>query len=460
VTAVRPLACVTALLAAVSASGCTLQRPEDPVVLTGSQVPALHDVQAGDVVAFRWFNGWDQVPVQVDERKVIDLATVYGPNPPEHVRPGNVATVYADAETWTGPDGDLEVDADDEIALMAKDLGPRRPTEAVVPSGVVAGSGVEVKVRSELGGTPREAWVYLFKRSGSLDPGAGERYVDYNFRLLSGDYKTTFNVAVGSSSPEDSTVTTPFYAAHFPLRWLNDELRVTAGNSSGADILERNKILFYPGECSTNEENFSTGGGAFVANKSGPVRAIRAYLGASSGTFTERDHIFYAQRQDVRSYLRVHQIPGIVDFNDYSRAAFGITYRNNNNQAGVTIDGNPDAVAAGELSWETLNGPQGGLSMVHTAETDIPGLTLTSYYLDDVTPGSGEETQCTGDGEAIGASGPRLADPIPNTEPAFPPSSKVTGIRTIYYDEPGHADGPARAAQAGSQLDVSVSSLP
>jgi hypothetical protein len=373
------------------------------------------------------------------------------------VRTGALATVYADANTFTGPDGDPEVDPDDEIALMAKDLGPRRPAGAPVPPGVVAGSGVELKVRSELGGTPREAWAYLFKRSGNLDPGAGERYVDYDFRLLSGDYKTTFKVAVGSSNPEDSTVTTPFYSAHFPARWLNDELRVTAGNSSEADILERNKIRFYPGECSTNEQNFSTGGGAFVANKSGPVRAIRAYLGASSGTFTERDHIFYAQLQDVRSLLRVHPIPGIVDFLDYSRAAVGMTYRNNNNQAGVTIDGNPDAVAAGQLSWETLDGSQGGVSMVHSVETDIPDVTLTTYYLDDLTP---DEPQCTGDSESIGASGPRIADPLPHTDNAYPPYNSLTGIRTIYYDEPGHADGPARAAQAGSQLDVSVSALP
>jgi hypothetical protein len=446
-------------LAAVglTVTGCTLNRPADPVVLKGAQLPALASVAAGDVVAFRWVNGWDQVPVQVDERKLIDLADVYGPARPGHVPTGAFATVYTDPDTWTGPDGDPEVDADDEIALMAKDLGPRRPADAPPPPGVVAGSGVELKVRSELGGTPREAWVYLFKRSGNLDPGAGESYVDYDFRLFSGDYKTTFDVAVDSFNPEDSTVTAPFYTTHFPLRWLNNELRVTAGDSTGANILERNKIRFYPGECSTNEQNFSVGGGAFVANKSGPVRAIRAYLGASSGIFTERDHIFYAQRQDVRSYLRVHPIPGVVDFNDYSRAAFGMTYRNNNNPAGVTIDGDPDAVAAGQLSWETLDGPQGGVSMVHSVETDIPGVTLSTYYLDDLTP---DEPQCTGDSESIGASGPRLADPIPHTDTAYPPYKSLTGIRMIYYDEPGHADGPARAAQAGSHLDVSVSALP
>jgi hypothetical protein len=455
----RPLACLLAGLAALGATGCTLMRPEDPVVITGAQVPALQNVQAGDVVAFRWFDGWQQVPVQVDERKLIDLSVVYGPTPLSYVHPGAVVTVYTDADTWTGADTDPEVDPDDEIAVMAKDFGTRKPADAGLPAGVVAGTGVQLKARSELGGTSREAWVYLFKRSGSLDPGAGKRYVDYDFNLLSGDYKTTFDVRVDRSNPENSTVTTPFYRGHFPARWLTDELRVSAGNANEADILERNKILFYPGECSTNEQNFSTGGGAFVANKSGPVRAIRAYLGASSGIVTERDHIFYEQRQDVISYLRVHPIPGVVDFNDYSRAAFGMTYRNNNNQAGVTVDGNPDAVAGGQLSWESLDGPQGGLTMVHDIDTDIASPTLTSYYLDDVTPGSGEETQCTGDGEAIGASGPRVG-PLPHTDAMYPPAAKFTGIRRIYFDEPGKANGPARAAQARSPLDVTVSPVP
>ena len=86
-------------LTALTVTGCTLNRPQDPVVLTGAQVPALASVSAGDVVAFRWFNGWDQVPVQVDERKPVDLGAVYNSTPM-----GFVTTVYADPGTFTGAD--------------------------------------------------------------------------------------------------------------------------------------------------------------------------------------------------------------------------------------------------------------------------------------------------------------------------------------------------------------------
>ena len=79
-----------------------------------------------------------------------------------------------------------------------------------------------------------------------------------------------------------------------------------------------------------------------MINKSGPVRAIRTYVGANSGPYTERQHVFYDRREDITTFLRVHPIPGVMDFFDYSPAASGMTYRNNFNQAGIRINGVPD----------------------------------------------------------------------------------------------------------------------
>jgi hypothetical protein len=436
-------------------TGCTLNRPDDPVVMTGSQLPALQDVAAGDVVAFRWVNGWDQVPVQVDERKQVDFGTVYNSTPM-----GFVTTVYADPGTFTGADADSDVDADDELAFMARDLGAEAPGDSAPPTGVVAGSGVKVRVRSTLGGETREAWIYLFERSGGLDPGAGERYVSYDFQLLSGAYKTTYKLQDGPN-PENTTVTTPFYASHFSDRWLHDQIRVKAGNASQVDVLDRAKARLIPGNCGRSEDTFNDAEGAFIANRSGPVRAIRSYIGANSGPLSQREHVFYERRQDIRTFLRVHAVPGPLDYFDYSSAAIGMTYRNNNNPGGVTIDGVPDSVSAGRLTWESVDGPQGGLSMVHTLQTDIPGLSPTSYYLDDSTPGGGAETQCTGDAQSIGASGPWSSQgTIPNTDPLSTPFNSLTSTRTIYYEEPGKANGSARAAQVDSALQFDVSALP
>ena len=325
----RALVILSAATAALVVSGCTLGRPTDPVVIKGSDVPALQSVAAGDVVAFSWVDGWVQVAVQVDERKQVDLGTVYN-----SAANGFVTTVYADANTFTGADANANVDADDEIAFRAVDAGLEAPGDATSPAGTVAGSGVKLGLSTFIDGQTKKAWIYLFKRSGTLSPGAGKDFVDYNFNLLSGNYKTTYKLQDGPN-PENSTVTTPYYSDHFSDRWLNDELRITTPGSSGADILDRAKPQFAPGNCGRTEDTFNDAEGAFIANKNGPVRAIRSYIGANSGPLTQREHIFYERRQDIRTFLRVHAIPGIMDYFDYSPAASGMTYKNNVNTGGV-----------------------------------------------------------------------------------------------------------------------------
>ena len=61
----------------------------------------------------------------------------------------------------------------------------------------------------------------------------------------------------------------------------------------------------------------------FVANRVGPVRAIRSWVGANSGPSTQRTVIAYPGREDIVSDLRVHQIPSVMDLWDYSDAAIG-----------------------------------------------------------------------------------------------------------------------------------------
>ena len=446
---------VVAGAATLAFTGCTLDRPADPVVLTGAQVPGLASTPAGDVVAFRWIDdSWFQVPIQVDERKSIDLGQVYNGN-----YGGYTTTVYTDAGTFTGGDTNANVDANDEIALMAKDTGYEAPGGSGNPNGVVGGSGVKVRVRSTLGGQTKDGWVYLFRRSGGLSPGAGHKYVNYQFNLLSGEYKATYKLEDGPN-PENSTVSSPNYTVHFSDRWLKDQLRVKAGNATEVDILDRAKARLAAGNCGRSEDTFNDAEGAFIANKSGPVRAIRSYVGANSGPLVQREHLFYEGREDVRTFLRVHAVPGPLDYHDYSSAANGMTYKNNNNTGGLAIDGQPETPTGGAVNWESVDGPQGGLSMAHSVDSDIPGLAVGTYYLDDSTPGGGVETQCTGDAQAFGNSGPDLLGNLPNTDPRTSPSNRMNSTRTIYFEAPGQANGAARAAQAASAFQFSVSSFP
>ena len=445
----RPALLVVAAVAVTALTGCVAQRPEDPVVLTGSQVPRLVGAQPGAVVAFRWLNDrWEQVPVQVDERALVDLGRVYNSTPA-----GVTTLTYTDSGTFTGADPNPNVDADDEIALMGIDSGVRAPAGSR-PAGVVAGSGQEVRI-DDTTGEPTPSYVYLFRQTGGLNPSANRSYVTYNFSLNSGDYKTTYKLQDGPN-PENSTITTDHYTRHFSDRWIDDAITVRSGNATRVDILDRHKNLFAPGVCGRSENTFSDAEGAFTVNKSGPVRALRGYIGANSGPYTQRLHVFYAQREDITTYLRVHAIPSVMDFMDYSPAATGMTYRNNRNTGGVRVDGTPETPAAGALTWESVDGPQGGLTSVHTYDTDIPGFATTSYYLDDSTPSGGAETQCTGDGTAYGASGPWVNQSIPNTDPTLASPRRLTVRRHLFFTAPGATDGPRRTTQATTPLSLSV----
>ena len=68
--------------------------------------------------------------MQVDERKQVDLGAVYNSTPM-----GFTTTVYADPNTFTGADSNANVDADDEVAFMAKDVGAQAPSDAGTPAG-------------------------------------------------------------------------------------------------------------------------------------------------------------------------------------------------------------------------------------------------------------------------------------------------------------------------------------
>lgn len=412
---------LTAAVAAGAVTACepdpvrsTLNRPADPVVLTGDQVPALSGTPADRLVAFAASSdGWSQLPVQVDERVRTTMDQVYGLPASTTFYGSSIdvpVTVYADPDTFVGPDPEPGLDDIDEIAFMARDAGG--PADGLdAPTGTT-GSGVEVKLEDPLD-AEASGYVYLFESDGSLDPGAGEQYVDYEFNLLSGDYKETYGRRSGPN-PEDSTVTGLTYTAHFSDRWVMDRLTVTHGDRPGTDLIDRMKfdlrIL-----CLRNEDTFSAEEGAFVTNRVGPVRAIRSYVGANSGPNTQNTHVFYDTTVDTRSDLRVHAIANVRSHLDLSREAAGMTLRSPDVPNGVVVDGQPDSVPASQPSWWTITGDQGAMAVSAWYETDVADDPVV-WHEDDLTP---SDWQCTGDSEAVGDTGVLFDGPVDCTDPGL-----------------------------------------
>lgn len=445
-------------------------READPVVVTGTDVPALLGAEPGRIVAFAYDSGWHQVPVQVDERAMIDYAAVRNGHQTSGRPFSNLA--YADQGTLAGADPDPTLDADDEIAAMAMDSGePAGGVEG--PKGVEDGSRTPLRIVDplDLGSVH---FLYLFRSQGALDQAGGRSYVDYDFRLLSGDYKSTYDfdgVSGGDSTqsgppgnPEDSSVSTDHYYQHLGARWIGDGLVNRLG--SGVDILDGDKAQVAYG-CGRSELTFSRGGGGFIANVSGPVRAIRSYIGSNSGTYTQRDDIYYQRSQETTVTLRVHPgISTISQFLDYAPGAAGMTYRNSAVPAGATIDGTPDpALETGNalgppLIWEQVTGAPGTLSIVNRLVTDMPGVNIGSYYQDDSTPTT---TQCSGyaDAQALGASGSTVSNSGQNSDPTLGSAYSFTGTRNIFFSAPGGdaALAAKRAEQVDAPLQVSVAEV-
>jgi len=435
-------------------------RNADPVVLQGSQAQRVLGAAPGNVVAFRWQDGWRQVPVQVDERAVVHIGSAYGPISSSFGSVPVPVLTYTDPNTFIGSDPDPSVDANDEIALMDRDAG-HRAVGARSPTGVRAGSGIEIAVRDPFDDGPRR-YLYLFRSSGDRNPAAGRDYVDYDFVLSSGDYKTTYRLDQGPN-PEDSWIRTASYSHHFSDRWLSDQIRITTPGASGVDIFDRHKFLFAPGSCGRSEDTFDFGEGAFVVNRDGPVRAIRSYVGANSGPYVQRTHVFYEGREDIVTDLRVHGIGGGMDFFDYSPAASGMTYRSSLDTGGVAIDGVPETISAAYRPWESVTGPQGGISIVHEFATDVPNFGLAAYWFDDSTPNmnpNSPEYQCTGDSTAFGQSGPRMIGPIPNTDPRLGPANYVKTTRHLYFEEPGAPATRGAQRMAETFLPVTTRARP
>ena len=462
---------VPALLAAAPA-GADLGVPgrgADPIVLRGADVPKLDGADPGDVVAFAWDDEWIQVPVQVDERAVVDYGAV------RQIGNGFDHEAYTDAGTFAGADPDPSLDGGDEIAFMARDAGDDAG-DVAGPAGVVAASRTAVAISDPLesGG---DRFVYLFRSDSGLDPAAGRSYVDYDFALDSGDYKATYdfdgvaNVEANAppANPEDSLVTTAAYTQHLLSRWVTDRMTLKTGPTPSPDILDGDKAQVSRG-CGRSELTFSRGGGGFIANVSGPVRAIRSQIGANSGTYTQRDDIFYERRHDMLTYLRVHSgISQISQFRDFAASASGMTYRSSAYPAGVTIDGVPDAgvpvPGSGlqpAIDWEQVTGAAGTLNTVTRVDTDLPGYTPGSFYRDEgSSPSFG---QCGGyaDSLSYGTSGSEFTSAGGNTDPTLGAASHLTATRTTYFDPPDEAaaDAARRSAQVDEPLTATATAEP
>ena len=462
------------LAASPASAGAASSRPDEPVTLTGAEAGSLQGLQPERILAFaysrrggksskRLRGSWTQVPVQIDERKLVDFGTqpaanavgggvdgtVYGTAPS-----GLTALQYADPGTFVGADPDARFDADDELTFMAGDSGSRAPKKRAKPRKAGWQGATRIRIHDSLA-HGRATYLYLFNSTDqALKPDAGRDYVSYDFNLQSGPYKTTYRRGEGPN-PETSTISTDNYEIGFSDRWYYDRLSIRAGDSQPADILDGLKFGFGPGNCGRSEATFNAGEGAFVANIDGPVRAIRSYVGANSGPRTERTHIFYRDRDEIITDLRVHPVPGPLLYRDMSAAGLGMQFRSASNPIPVTVNGVADQVSSEPADWQLWSGRQGSLfaaDRIQSSFADELQAEASSFYLDDATP---SYQQCWGDSHAYGQFGYQSSADMPNTDPALGAAATLHTTTTEILGPPGFGTG--RATYLSHRIDEPLS---
>ena len=492
---------------AVSLSACTiygssLNRPEEPVVLEGSSLPKLLGSSPPHIVGFSWDgSAWHQIPTQVDQRDLVNPGQIlnrptgnYASLPSGapydvlvYTNPAQSAPGYTWWPTYTGVASHSGLGDYDQVSFMENVAGQEAPA-GQVPANVTASTQEQITLTDPLNSS-QIGYVYLFASPTLTGGGAGTTGVSYTFSLDSGNYESTYHMGTGANTPnntaaanpEQSTVVTGSYSQDFGDRWLNNGLAITADGASGTNILERGRVQFAPGNCGRSEDTFDDTipttpyEGGFVVNISGPVRAIRSYIGANSGQYTISTDIFYPQREDSVTNLVVHSIPGVMSFNDMETGVSGMSYSDSNNPNGVSIDGVPDTLTTGSQppSWQMVSGSQGSLVSTYNVQTDISGVQASTYYLDQ-QPAS--PTPCTGDNTAWGQNGLQVTGPggasMPCTDPtiygvssACPVVSGQSTANTFqvtryrYFEAPNLSASAAAnlAAEAHDPLQASVS---
>ena len=143
-------------------------------------------------------------------------------------------------------------------------------------------AGVKVHVTDPLRHPTRSGYVYLFRQTAASTPAPGSSTSTTSSTCT----RRTTRPPTSSDGPNPENSPSPPPTPTTSGTAGRPTAQDHRAGASGVDILDRHKDLFAPGNCGRSEDTFDGAEGAFIANKGGPVRAIRSYIGANSGPHT------------------------------------------------------------------------------------------------------------------------------------------------------------------------------
>merc|ERR1712156_1299504 len=398
-----------------------LAATEDPVVLNGNDLYELIGADPHSIVGFRYDGNevWTQVPIQIDEMHYQNW---------EIIKPGDCRIigrhkqelVYSDPNTYSGPDEQPLFDFDDELVIMAKDLGNMRPAKSdTKPKYVLKDTMVEVAIADPLTDGTIYGFVYLFvsekdENTGTyvLQQDANDRRINYTFSLTtkndegSNNYFDVYKFKCDDAkdihecnddimNPEDSWFSSNTYQRHFAENWYSDDMKITLNETDGRSFWGVEDFQFNLESCDRSIKTFMKSPTSFVSNIVGPLRAIRSWIGANSGAIAQRQIIMYEDREDSTTFHRVHPTPGLFLYSNF-KAGSKLKYYNCKNTQGFEIDGKMDnqenEFDNGYCFWDMVTGSSGPYFRAWDTHFQLRGEDfaiedlLETWYYDDDTP--------------------------------------------------------------------------
>lgn len=338
-------------------SGSTLERPADPVIVPGADLPAFIGQPIDELVLYSFkADTWSPIPFQIDER-ANDITGTY--------------VIFEDGL----------LDANDELVFMAGDAG--------------GSAGFDWPEDDQARQNPRAR----ITASDPLSPGdMGQAYLFHSTTLA-----TTTTSYVDWDEALQTISTISYTAAFSPSSFIG--LSDLSINGNGIDILDRQKIRIKSFILTFNEEDLSTLLTPTVSIPVvGPVRGV-----ANGGAFNVS---IYGARLEALvlfdtslSPIAIDEFRTSLDLNDPAQT--GISNYFDSNSTATTIDGSPDSVPSSPvLDWYQASGNPGGL-VVAFPQIDAGGGTVMNYYKDDGAIDLGD----TGDQRSYGDTGLIVTDP-------------------------------------------------
>ncbi|MFQ5855209.1 MAG: hypothetical protein ACE5LU_06155 [Anaerolineae bacterium] len=346
----------TAITPPLSRSGqSVVDDPVRPVIVSGTEIGAFLGTPVDELFVYAYgIDTWTQIPFQIDEK-----------------------TLNEDGKRVYTSEGDGQIEADEELVFMLKDMGEQAPPAAWL-DGALTDYSIELTVNAR-DGSPR--WAYLF-HGPELSQMFTEDYVRF-------------------SGPAQRVIAERYEAGFLDNGAGLGELRL---NGSGVDILDRTKVRLQVVVLAIFRRTITEDdieGEPVVPVKDGPVRLIRGEAGgfAYGSLFQEQNEISLSDVPVPGASLESFRVSW--DFNEQIVATSTLTvYLDANMSEPVVIDGQPDAVPTQPVpAWRQISHPTG--TIIVTIDLSSVGGTQRNYYRDDDTFDNND----TGDGRSYGDTG-------------------------------------------------------